>query len=202
MKITEIQIFDYSHIHDCDHGEFSANIIIDNKWVLQIGTDGRFSIPSPEEACCEWEEDQEGAQKNYSADEIAEKLEIPTTLEGLERYQADIEELTSPISPSREAHKKHETKGEDSIGKSNWKFEKYIFDVFINSWGIAMYSDGKRLKLVQENVNERSSENELIFDTEGEYDEWIDKIVSDRDAVYNKARALYSVLTVIDDKWR
>ena len=73
MKITQIQVFNH------DGQDFSANIAIDDKFMIQLGTDGEFSIPSSNEAVWSSDGEQDFAKENYDAGEIVSLLEIPNT---------------------------------------------------------------------------------------------------------------------------
>jgi len=80
MKVTQIQIFEY------EDDDFSANIVIDDKFMIQLGTDGEFSIPAANLASWGSDQDQDFARDNLNEDEIAESLEIPSSKEDLIAY--------------------------------------------------------------------------------------------------------------------
>jgi len=71
MQITEIQIFKY------EDELCSANIIIDDLFMIQLGNDGKFSIPLPNDSFWIDEDIQEQACAEFNVDEIVETLNIP-----------------------------------------------------------------------------------------------------------------------------
>ncbi len=83
MQITDIQIFAQPRHGDEEEQRFSANVAVDNKWLIQLGDTGEFSIPESNLAAWQDEEDQDYACENYDPDEIAKELKIPTDLESL-----------------------------------------------------------------------------------------------------------------------
>ena len=92
MKVTDIQRFKY------DYGT-SYNFAIDNDWMIQLDTDGTFSIPSPGDAYWNNEDAQDKASDEYSADEIANLLSLREMIEdpetGYDNY--DRTSLHPPI---------------------------------------------------------------------------------------------------------
>ena len=80
VKVTQIQIFEY------EGDDFSANIVIDDKFMIQLGTDGEFSIPAANLAAWGCDEAQDYARDHFNEDEIAESLEIPSSKEELIAY--------------------------------------------------------------------------------------------------------------------
>lgn len=67
MKITEIQLYAGADFEgNEDRSFFSADIIIDNKWVLQRGTDGVYDVPSSAQAYRYSEEAQDEAHEKYA----------------------------------------------------------------------------------------------------------------------------------------
>ncbi len=83
MEITDIQIWQPKAPNGERHSEFSANIAIDDTWMIQLGTTGEFSIPGGHLAAWKDEDAQDQACDTYDPDEIAQELRIPTTVEGL-----------------------------------------------------------------------------------------------------------------------
>jgi len=68
LKVTEIQIF--------GKDEFSANIAINDKFMIQRGTDGEYSIPHPDTACWGNEDAQRFAHEEYNAADMAKELKL------------------------------------------------------------------------------------------------------------------------------
>jgi len=86
LSVTDVQIFKYEH-------RFSANFALNDRLLIQLGTDGKWYIPESCEQC--W--NHKGCQDLFCtaaatiAEEIAEKLELPTTLEEIEeQYTPDF----------------------------------------------------------------------------------------------------------------
>jgi len=80
FKVTDIQIFKSNA--DCDGKvRFSANIAINDKFMIQRGTDGEYSIPSSNLANWNSQEEQDYAAGSYNADELAETLKLDEVLE-------------------------------------------------------------------------------------------------------------------------
>lgn len=98
FAVTDIQIFDYKNYSQTnDDGdfktcfEFSANIVINNLFIVQLGSDGHFDIPTSDE--CFWgsEDIQDHAVKNYILDDIIEQTGIRNDREYLiENYPVEI----------------------------------------------------------------------------------------------------------------
>lgn len=76
MEITDSQIWDMGDT-------FSANFAIDDRWLIQLGDDGRFAIPRGEEAFWSTEEAQDAACEEFDAAEVADLLEIPDSKEAI-----------------------------------------------------------------------------------------------------------------------
>ena len=85
MKVTQIQIFEFRD-DEIAIDEFSANIIIDDKFMIQLGTDGEFSIPAANLAAWGDDEAQDYARDHLNEDEVAESLGIPTDKDDLVAY--------------------------------------------------------------------------------------------------------------------
>ena len=79
------------------------------------------------------------------------------------------------------------------------EFEKYVFGTFLNGWGIAKYTDGEEVRIVAEH-SDYDNNGEMTFDSEEAYETWIDEIVDDETAIYNKAQAVNLVLDTLRDK--
>lgn len=78
LKVTEIQIFNYGD-------KFSANIAINNEFMIQRGTDGEYTIPDSNEATWGSDEKQDEAAEKYNADKLAINLRIDEAI--AEEYQ-------------------------------------------------------------------------------------------------------------------
>lgn len=81
------------------------------------------------------------------------------------------------------------------------KFEKFLFGTFLNSFGVAKYRDEKgRITLKIEHAERGVTKGfPIFFDSESKYDIWIDNIVDDETATYNKAEAVNRVINAILD---
>ena len=81
------------------------------------------------------------------------------------------------------------------------KFEKFVFGTFLNDKGVAKYKDGKgRITLKIENVVRGVTQGfPVYFENDDEYEQWIDNIVDDETAIYNKALALDRVISAMLD---
>ncbi|MCP4705724.1 MAG: hypothetical protein GY865_14085 [candidate division Zixibacteria bacterium] len=76
------------------------------------------------------------------------------------------------------------------------EFEKYLFRTALNSWRIAKYSDGSRVKLIAEH-DKRGEAESIEFENIDEYETWIDSIVDDETALYNQALGVKLVLDAL-----
>lgn len=80
---------------------------------------------------------------------------------------------------------------------TNWKFEKHLTGVALNSQFVAKYvDDDERVKLVVEFDGERVGP-ERLFESRDEYELWIDRVTDDADWTYNQARALNDILNAL-----
>ena len=72
------------------------------------------------------------------------------------------------------------------------KFEKFVFGTFLADEGIAKYRDDKgRIIIKVENISRGVVRGfPLFFDTDDEYETWVDNIVDDDTAIYNKSLAV------------
>jgi len=66
-EITELQVYRWDEKH-------SANVAINDKFMLQLGTDGAWDIPHSDEACWNDESEQNRAHENLNAADLAEAL--------------------------------------------------------------------------------------------------------------------------------
>jgi hypothetical protein len=65
--------------------------------------------------------------------------------------------------------------------KSNWKFERFIFNVPLNNRSISKYTnDSGQIKLCHEYT--QTVKDSTIFDSESKYDDFLEKL----DAVLNQ----------------
>lgn len=76
------------------------------------------------------------------------------------------------------------------------KFEKYVFGTALNGWSIAKYTEGDRVRIVAEH-SDYGDAGERTFDSAEDYEIWIDGIVDDELAIYNKAQAVNVVLEAL-----
>ena len=77
------------------------------------------------------------------------------------------------------------------------QFEKYLFSISISGSQIAKYSEGSNIILTHEiDGVEKAS---ITFETVKSYVKCIDGIVSDKEAIKNKTKALASVLNSLFD---
>ena len=90
FEITDIQLFDYCDYEqindegDCEKKySFSANIAINNTFMIQLGTDGEFSIPTSEEARWNDARMQDLMFEEQDADDIAGSLNVGKTRDSL-----------------------------------------------------------------------------------------------------------------------
>ena len=81
----------------------------------------------------------------------------------------------------------------------NMKFEKYVFGTALNGWSIAKYTDGERIRIVAEH-SDHDDDGERIFNSEEDYENWIDNIVDSETAIYNQAQAVRLVLDALEGK--
>lgn len=71
-EITDIQVFKYQDpMWDI---EYSANVAINDQFMIQLGTDGKWSIPHPDEACWKDEDAQGNAYESLDVDNLVELL--------------------------------------------------------------------------------------------------------------------------------
>ncbi len=77
------------------------------------------------------------------------------------------------------------------------KYIKTMFDTGINSWFISMYSDGTKIKLIEENPETDETGNETVFQNKTDYSNWIDKVADEETAVYNQTLSLQLLFKAI-----
>lgn len=86
-KVTEIHLYEYLD-YDEKTGEqfrsgYSADFAVNDAFMLQLGTDKEFSIPTARNRCWRSEELQDAAHETMDADELAEQLKLPTDYNAL-----------------------------------------------------------------------------------------------------------------------
>ncbi len=81
------------------------------------------------------------------------------------------------------------------------KFKKFLFNTFLNERGVAKYIDEKgRITLKVEHASRGVFQGlPIFFENSNEYETWIDNIVDDETAIYNKTLALDKVISAILD---
>ena len=81
------------------------------------------------------------------------------------------------------------------------EFEKFLFGTFLNNKGVAKYKVEKgRITLQIENIYRGVFQGlPVFFENNDEYEQWIDNIVDDETAIYNKALALDRVISAMLD---
>jgi hypothetical protein len=80
-EVTDVQLF------GCGDS-FSANFAINNEFMIQLGTDGEWSIPSSNEASWSDEDKQDYAAESYTAQGVADNLGLPTELDEIKEQFA------------------------------------------------------------------------------------------------------------------
>lgn len=76
MKITEIQVFKAwdDQLQPNAEKKYSASVAIDDKFMIQLGTDGVWDIPHSDEAYWSDEHEQDQAHENLNAADLVEAL--------------------------------------------------------------------------------------------------------------------------------
>jgi len=85
----------------------------------------------------------------------------------------------------------------DVANKSEWKFEKFMFGMRVSDNAVVKYTNEKgQIRIVREydNCNESKVFEKMYFENQEEFENFIDSVVSDEDAVYNKANALWNLI--------
>ena len=79
------------------------------------------------------------------------------------------------------------------------KFEKFVFGTFLNNKGIAKYRDEKgRITIKVEHSSGGVVYGlPVFFESDAEYETWVDNIVTDETAIHNKALAVSLVIDAI-----
>ena len=78
MKVTEIQKYS-------NPNPFKASIIIDDRWILAMGEDGRYLIPKSDSHS--WNAPfQNIAERLYHPDSVADMLNLPYKFDDLDNY--------------------------------------------------------------------------------------------------------------------
>lgn len=80
MRITDVQVFERGDA-------FSANIGIDDQFMLHLSEDGVFSIPESNEAIWQDELSQDTAHALIYVEKLVDLLRIPSDKEGLIRLR-------------------------------------------------------------------------------------------------------------------
>jgi len=76
MKITDIHVFKGwdDQLQPNAEKKYSASVAIDDKFMIQLGTDGEWDIPHSNEACWSDENEQDQAHENFNAADLVEAL--------------------------------------------------------------------------------------------------------------------------------
>lgn len=84
------------------------------------------------------------------------------------------------------------------MNKYKWKQEKDLFGQYLNGLGVKKLTNKTdRVLLVAWDVVSGQEISRLEFESVSDYEAWMDNIVSDEDAVYNRSRALHCVLCAL-----
>ena len=79
--------------------------------------------------------------------------------------------------------------------KAKWTFERDLFGQYLADRGVKkLTSKTGEVLLVAWNVVSGKVISRLRFESASDYTTWMDAVVSDEDAVYNRSRALHCVL--------
>jgi DNA-binding sugar fermentation-stimulating protein len=77
--------------------------------------------------------------------------------------------------------------------KSNWKFERFLFNVSLNNHSISKYTnDSGQIKLCHE--YNQTVKNSTIVDSESKYDDFLDAVLDPKKVSDNSAAKLDAVL--------
>ena len=88
FTVTDTQLFVWT---DEDELGFSINYVINNDFLIQLDSEGEFTIPASDEATWNNAESQDDAAEKFCAAELAEELELPTdTSDLLEQFAPEI----------------------------------------------------------------------------------------------------------------
>ena len=97
FKITAIQLFDYKeNMQTTEDGDYktrysySANVVINDKFIVQIASSSKIDIPSSIE--CAWSSDknQDYAHKNIDIDAVIDQTGIKIEREWLVKNGAEV----------------------------------------------------------------------------------------------------------------
>ena len=79
-----------------------------------------------------------------------------------------------------------------------WTPERDLFDMYLNERGVKKFTNKiGGVLLTAWDVVSGQEISRLEFKSTPEYEAWMDNIVSDEDAAYNRSRALYCVLCAL-----
>lgn len=79
-----------------------------------------------------------------------------------------------------------------------WTPEKELFGQYLNGFGVKKLTNSSGgILLVAWNVVSGQEIGKLEFESTLAYEDWMDVVVSDEDAVYNRSRALHCVLCAL-----
>lgn len=80
----------------------------------------------------------------------------------------------------------------------SWTPEKDLFDQYLNGLGVKKFTNSSGgVLLVAWDVVSGHEIGKLEFEDVVDYEAWMDAVVSDEDAVYNRSRALHCVLNAM-----
>lgn len=79
-----------------------------------------------------------------------------------------------------------------------WTLERDLFGLYLADQGVKkMTNTSGRVLLVAWNVVSGKKITQIEFESAMDYTAWMDEVVSDEDAVYNRSRALHCVLCAL-----
>jgi len=75
-EITEVQVFKGwdDQLNPTAEKTYSANVAVDDKFMIQLGADGEWDIPHSDEACWNDENEQDQAHESLNAADLVEAL--------------------------------------------------------------------------------------------------------------------------------
>lgn len=83
---------------------------------------------------------------------------------------------------------------------SKFKFEKYVFGCFLNNRGVAKSRNSEgQIELVVVDCSEYDSDTQQVFDSEEEYENFVDSVTTANDQIYNKVRALKDLIAAMSE---
>lgn len=77
MKVVDTQIFLFTRKEGGGVG-WDATFAVNDKFLIHLTEDGKFSIPRSDEACWKEKSDQDEASEKYDANDLAISLGLPT----------------------------------------------------------------------------------------------------------------------------